>query len=778
MKQIFRIAITELQVLFYSPVAWFILIVFMVQLAMSFFGPVQSFATNFEDGYAINDLTYSLLVQRGSANTFFPNILGNLFYYIPLLTMGIMSKELSSGSIKLLFSSPLSNFQIVVGKFLSIVAYGAIMVFVIFLFVLFASFIVTENFNWSFIPVSLLGIFLLICAYGAVGLFMSSLTSYQMVAMLSTLVVLTFFSYIGSFWQDVAFVRDITYWLSMNGRATMMVRGVLCSEDLLYFITVVYLFLALAIMRLRVKREKMSRAVVMTKYGTIFAIVIAVAFISSRPVMKKYIDATRFERHTLTKSSQEIIAQMKGDYTVTTYVNILDRSNIVMRTTPRRELTDINDIMGPYTRFKPDIKLKYVYYYSNKGEAYASAKKYNPNDTDEEILEKNLKRYKMEKHKLYTEEEIFAIEPILADDDFKTVKVVQGPDKSKKGIIRYFNDLTRVPTEAEISAAFKRMITDVYPKVAFIEGHDERSIHNHGDLSYSSFTDKYIRSSLYNQGFDVISTTLDKPIASDVNVVVIADPRSAYSETEVKNFEDYVAKGGHVVMLGETMRSQFINPLMDTFGYKLADGCLVNIKDGFRADIIAQKPYAEGRSVSYFIDNLWRSTRVVSTPSTTYLEKTADKGYNERVLLASDARQIDIWNELQTRYFDEFTPELNPETGEKIMNEAPIAIALDRKVGDKTQKIVVGADADFFSNVECGSYPHKLPAQNSSLIIGIFEWMSDGISPIDMRRPSAIDRVLGVSVKWAEIFKYVYMWGIPLMMLIFAVVVNIRRRAK
>ena len=46
---------------------------------------------------------------------------GSLHFYIPLLTMGLISRELSTGSIKLLYSSPISNAQIVLGRFLSTV---------------------------------------------------------------------------------------------------------------------------------------------------------------------------------------------------------------------------------------------------------------------------------------------------------------------------------------------------------------------------------------------------------------------------------------------------------------------------------------------------------------------------------------------------------------------------------------------------------------------------------------------------------------------------------
>lgn len=781
MKQIFGIAKTELQVLFFSPIAWFILIVFMVQAAMSYFGTVDSFAATLSDGGGVSDVTYKLLVQRGFNQTLFTKVLGTLFYYIPLLTMGIMSRELSSGSIKLLFSSPVNNAQIVLGKFVAVAIYGLLMIFILFLFVLQGAAITVENFDWAIVPVGLLGIYLLICAYSAVGIFMSSITSYQMVAMLSTLVILSFFSYVGGFWQDVAFVRDITYWLSMNGRAGLFTTGVFCTEDFIYFITVVYLFLSLAILRLRVKREKLSRAAISTKYLTVFAVVVAIAFISSRPIMKKYIDATRFERHTLTKSSQEIISQLEGEYTVTTYSNIYDRSGVAWRTVPRYELEDLNDLMGPYTRFKPDLKIKYKYYASTKGERYAYYKKYFPALTDEEIFNKVIKVYSMQKFadKVLTEEEMLAIEPMVAEDNFQTIKIIDGPT-GKKGIIRYFNDMIVKPTESEISATFKRMITEVYPKVAFITGHDERSIYDDGDLTYTSFTSKYIRSSLYNQGFDVIQTTLDKPIADDVNIVVIADPREDYTDAEFANYQEYIARGGNLIVLGEPMRTDKVDKLMGEFGYKMADGRLVMPKKGSRADFIAQKPTIVGGEVSYFIEQLRRDGRKrISTPSATYLEKIGENDYNERVVMASDTTGGQLWNELQTRYFEEFEPDFNPETGEQIMDKAPMAIALDREVEGKTQKIMLIADADVFSNQELSSYPHRgISADNPKFITGIFEWMSDGVSPIDMRRPAPIDNRVKISVDGATRVKYFFMWGIPLMMLIAGLVINIRRRSK
>ncbi len=778
MKKILSIAITELQVLFFSPIAWFILIVFIIQNALTYFGAVESFAATLSDGGKVTDVTYRLFVQRGMIKSLLPSVLDTLFYYIPLLTMGIMSRELSSGSINLLYTTTVSNIQIILGKFLSIAIYGLIMVGVIFLFVVQGAWITPEYFDWGIIIVGLLGIFLLICAYGAVGLFMSSITSYQMVAMLSTLVILTFFTYIGTFGQDIDFVRNITYWLSINGRAQLFTKGVFCSEDFIYFITVIVLFLSLATLRLIIKRENIKRSMVLVKYGILFGAVILVAFVSSRPAMKFYVDATRFERHTLTKSSQDIIGQMKGKYKITTYVNLFDEFQIVSKTYPKRELYDINELMSPYTRFKPDLTLEYVYYYAPYGGTYSFYKKYMKDATIEDILAKQLKNLDISSRELLTHNEVAAIEPIVEQEDFKTIKIIESPS-GKKEVIRYFTDITIVPSEAEISAAFKRMITEVYPKVAFVTGHDERSIFNDGDFSYSSFTSKYVRASLYNQGYDVVGITLDKPVSEDINVVVIADPRREYSSEELINYNKYINRGGNLVVLGEPARKDYVKNLMEPFGYKMADGILVKPRKGNRADIISQDPTADGAKVSYFLDQLLRSYWKVSTPSATYLEKIADNDFNNVVVMDADGSSGNLWSELQTRYFEEEEPQLNTELGETKIEQAPMAVALDRTMGNKTQKIMLISDADLFSNQEMASYPHSgIKADNNMFITGIFEWMSDGAAPIDMRRPDPIDNRVIITQDGAKQVKYTYMIGFPFLLLLAGVIIKVRRRAR
>ena len=224
-RMILDIARTELQTLFYSPIAWLTLIIFVVQASMTFSSVFGTYVERFNLGYRPVNLTQGIFSGfRG----LYSSILPYLFYYFPLLTMGLMSRELSSGSVKLLYSSPVNNIQIILGKFVSMMIYALVFVGILLVFIIFGACTI-DHFDFWLTVSGLLGVYLLICSYAAIGLFMSSLTSYQIVAALGTLSILFVLNMVGGLWQDIEWVRDITWWLSISGRANEFISGLICG---------------------------------------------------------------------------------------------------------------------------------------------------------------------------------------------------------------------------------------------------------------------------------------------------------------------------------------------------------------------------------------------------------------------------------------------------------------------------------------------------------------------------------------------------------------------
>ena len=129
LRLILRIARTELAVLFYSPIAWLLLVAFTCQVGFDFMNILTEIVKIKALG---NTITFS--VTAGfvlGLKGIYEVIQETIYLYIPLLTMNLMSREYSSGSIKLLYSSPVSSVQIITGKFVSMVVFALIFVIIL-----------------------------------------------------------------------------------------------------------------------------------------------------------------------------------------------------------------------------------------------------------------------------------------------------------------------------------------------------------------------------------------------------------------------------------------------------------------------------------------------------------------------------------------------------------------------------------------------------------------------------------------------------------------------
>src|SRR6187402_3432774 len=116
MKTLFKIAKTELALLFYSPIAWFLLVAFLFQCGLAYTGVMENYLTTQEMGGQalswLSSLTFKIFAPPYGI---WPALVGKLYLYLPLLTMGLMSREINGGTIKLLYSSPIKVREIIFG---------------------------------------------------------------------------------------------------------------------------------------------------------------------------------------------------------------------------------------------------------------------------------------------------------------------------------------------------------------------------------------------------------------------------------------------------------------------------------------------------------------------------------------------------------------------------------------------------------------------------------------------------------------------------------------
>ena len=754
MQKIFRIALLELSLLFYSPIAWLVLIIFTIQSGFAFTDMLYSQETSQQLERPLNVMTRVLFAgEKGMLTA----IQESLYLYIPLLTMGLLARETSSGSIKLLLSSPVKIREIVLGKFLAMMIYSLFLVGILLCYLV-AAYISIENVDTTFVLGGIFGLYLLVCAYSAIGLFMSSLTSYQVVAAISTLAVLAALNFIGEVGQGYDVIRDITYWISISGRTEDIINGLIISRDVIYFLLIISLFLSFTMMKLNNSRVHRSKSANGVRYAALVVAVIVIGYVTSLPALMGYFDTTRINDRTISTNSQDITAKIDKPISITTYVNVIDYK--AAYGAPKNRISDMNQFES-FRRFLPDLKMDYVLYYDTL--MYRG-------DTTTTLIEKAKKA---------SEAHGFNFDKLLSPDQIKE-KIDLVPEDNqfvrmvnydgKQTPLRMFDDMIVYPKEAEISAALKRLL-DGPAQVGIISGNDERNTLAYDDKSYRIITKGLgVRSSLINQGFEINDIALDKvdDIPLESAALILADPKGAYTSEQIAKIDKYIDAGGNILIAGEPGRHSLLNPIIEKLGVSFVPGTLLQESENFELDLIQTAFTSEAANfgLSFF------DKAVVTFPGAMGLTFTDKSDFSITPLLVTDEKKT--WNKLGT--FDLKTEKVVFDEVNERKGSYPLAVALNRKVGDKEQKIIIAGDADFMSNVEMNRFtPNTV---NSSLVIRLFKWFSDGEYPVSINKESATDKKILISRSVINWLKVVFFGVIPGLIGIFGAVLLIRRKRK
>ena len=238
MKKILSITGKELRLYFGSPMALIFVGVFLVLTLFVFFWVDSFFARGIADVRALFEWMPLLMIVLVAA-----------------LTMHQWSREEESGNLQVLLTMPVRLTELVAGKFLSVLALVAVALALTF----FLPFTVASlgNLDWGPVIGGYLATMLLAASYIAIGLFISSRTDNQLVALIGTAVVCGLFQAIGSpvitdFFG--ATTGDLLRRFGTGSRFESIERGVIDLRDLVYYLSLTLFFLAANILSLESKR--------------------------------------------------------------------------------------------------------------------------------------------------------------------------------------------------------------------------------------------------------------------------------------------------------------------------------------------------------------------------------------------------------------------------------------------------------------------------------------------------------------------------------------------
>jgi len=237
MRNILAIAQKELKSYFNSPIAyiviglWALLYGYFFVAILNFFVrqsmQMNQFGMQGPQAMNVNQQLIRPLLQ---------NVLILILFLMPMVTMRAYSEEKRSGTIELLLTSPLTDFQIILGKFFGAMALYSVMLAVtlIHLGLLFAY----GHPEWKPIVTAYIGLLLMGGCFISLGLFISSLTKNQIVAGMVTFAVfllLWVITWIGSFSGPT--VDKVTQYLSIVDHYDDFGKGVLDTTHLIYYVS-------------------------------------------------------------------------------------------------------------------------------------------------------------------------------------------------------------------------------------------------------------------------------------------------------------------------------------------------------------------------------------------------------------------------------------------------------------------------------------------------------------------------------------------------------------
>jgi ABC-2 type transport system permease protein len=235
-KNVWAVASRELRSYFFSPLAYVIIALFL----------------------ALSGYLFALILSTGrqaSLSGLVQNISVLYLFIVPAISMRLLAEEQRTGTVELLLTNPVQEWEIVTGKFLASILLVLVMLALTLLFPLFL--FVFGNPDKGPIISGYVGIFLQAAAFLSIGLWASSLTQNQIVAAIvsfAALLILWLSDNLGQFLGGT--IGSIVSYTSVINHFQSFPQGVIQSNDVIYYLTLVIGGIVLSTLSLQSRRYR------------------------------------------------------------------------------------------------------------------------------------------------------------------------------------------------------------------------------------------------------------------------------------------------------------------------------------------------------------------------------------------------------------------------------------------------------------------------------------------------------------------------------------------
>lgn len=241
------IARKELRSLFATPVGWVILAIFQAIVGTYY---SLSFNQYFEIMQSAHWQVQRIGITQFMAEGVFGVAAVLMLFVVPLVSMKLISEERKNQTMALLMSAPLSMSELIAGKLLGIVSYLSLLIASMVCMI--ALLLPWAEIDLPYLLTHALGLWLLVVASSALGLYVSCLTANPILAAFCSLTALTLCLLLDKFFSDDS--QAVFHDFSLMQHYRQFALGILNSYDILFFVLFAAFFVLLAIRRLHADR--------------------------------------------------------------------------------------------------------------------------------------------------------------------------------------------------------------------------------------------------------------------------------------------------------------------------------------------------------------------------------------------------------------------------------------------------------------------------------------------------------------------------------------------
>ncbi|MDP4182222.1 MAG: Gldg family protein [Bacillota bacterium] len=679
----------------------------------------------------------NIRMQTGEIDGLFNSMGIILLFLVPILTMRTIAEDRKNGIEVLLNTSPITIYNIIIGKFLAAFSVFLIMAGITFIYplMLFA-------FSKPALGVLLTGYagFLLLGASMiAVGVFASSLTENQVVAAAVSFITL----FLMLVMEPLAYysggqTAKILNSISIFSRYDNFIRGILSLSHIIYYLSVIAVFLFLTNQtmekryhNLKFSMENNSKKVVNTDFLSFFiksvvliVSVFVIVIVLNLLIEKKSIkwDFTSNELFSVGNVTKGILKNLKEDVTI---YGLFDDEKA------DSTYKDIRELLSKYEYYSgAHVKVKFIDPDRNTG----IIKKLDPEGS------KDLKKND------FVIESRGKSQKLSYDSLFKTEVDTKALTRKTTGSV----------AEQAFTGAIKYVSSEVTPAVYFVEGQGEGK----ADVEFKTFSDCLSKNNFIVKSINLSS--VDK-VPEDAGILLFTSPKRDLEESDAEKVRKYLKVGGKCVFMAGYMES---DPVLTQFNALISEYNLSfnhdRVKENDRDNHMPDNPYG-------LIIEAAKNEVVDSDFQMDLVDSRSIR------ILKNETEDINIIPLLKAGNSSEGEA-IDGENGKNTPGPLNMAVASKKYGKAGNSKVIVIGNSSFISDSEKQKFPQYF-SSNMFFLMNALNWMQDREDEMIIQPKEFDTGKLVINQFQASITGFIVIIVIPLHILGFGMFVFLRRRA-